>query len=185
MPELPETLFEKYTQTLGLPPQDAAVLTEEKEMSDYFNELVRETPYVKAAANWLLGPVKSWLNGQNAAINAFPLSPEKLASVIEIVQGGAVSFSAASGTLLPALLEQPSTNVKTLAASLNIVMDSNEDELLAWVNDVIASMPDKVKEYQKGKKGLIGLFVGEVKKKSRGKADPKKTTALLEEKLKG
>jgi aspartyl-tRNA(Asn)/glutamyl-tRNA(Gln) amidotransferase subunit B len=185
MPELPETLFEKYTQTLGLPAQDAVVLTEEKGMSDYFNDLVKETPHVKAAANWLLGPVKSWLNGQNAEISSFPLSPSQLASVIDIVQGGSVSFSAASATLLPALLEQPGAEVKSLAASLNIVMDSNEDELETWVNEVISAMPDKVKEYQKGKKGLIGLFVGEVKKKSKGKADPKKTTTLLEEKLKG
>ncbi len=64
-------------------------------------------------------------------------------------------------------------------------MDSNDDELEGWVNEVLASMPEKVKEYQKGKKGLIGLFVGEVKKRSKGKADPKKTTALLEERLKG
>jgi aspartyl-tRNA(Asn)/glutamyl-tRNA(Gln) amidotransferase subunit B len=161
------------------------VLTEEKGVSDYFNLLVKETPHVKAAANWMLGPVKSWLNGHDAGISVFPLSPAKLASVIEIVHGGTVSFSAASSVLLPALLLQPGTDTKSLAASLNIVMDSNEDELEAWVNEVVASMPDKVKEYQKGKKGLIGLFVGEVKKKSKGKADPKKTTALLEERLKG
>ena len=184
MPELPEKLFEKYTQTCGLPLQDAAVLTEEKSLSDFFNQLIKETPHVKAAANWMLGPVKSWLNENSAEITSFPLQPSQLAAVIEIVQDGSVSFSAASGKLLPALLEQPLANVKELAASLNIIMDSNEDELEAWVNEVIASMPDKVKEYQKGKKGLIGLFVGEVKKKSRGKADPKKTTALLEEKLK-
>ena len=185
LPELPETLFEKYTSTLGLPAQDAEVLTEEKALSDYFNILVKETPHVKAAANWLLGPVKSWLNGQNADITALPLAPAQLAAVIEIVQSGAVSFSAASSTLLPALLQQPSADAKALAASLNLVMDSNEDELESWVNEVLTAMPDKVKEYQKGKKGLIGLFVGEVKKRSRGKADPKKTTALLESRLKG
>ena len=185
LPELPETLFEKYTSTLGLPAQDAEVLTEEKALSDYFNILVKETPHVKAAANWLLGPVKSWLNGQNADITALPLAPAQLAAVIEIVQSGAVSFSAASSTLLPALVQQPSADAKALAASLNLVMDSNEDELESWVNEVLTAMPDKVKEYQKGKKGLIGLFVGEVKKRSRGKADPKKTTALLESRLKG
>jgi aspartyl-tRNA(Asn)/glutamyl-tRNA(Gln) amidotransferase subunit B len=184
MPELPETLFEKYTQTLGLPEQDAAVLTEEKSLADYFSLLVKETPHVKAAANWLLGPVKSWLNENVTEISSFPVTPAQLAAIIDIVQGGFVSFSAASGKLLPALLAQPAADVKWLAASLNIVMDSNEDELQNWVNEVLAALPDKVKEYQKGKKGLIGLFVGEVKKKSKGKADPKKTTALLEEKLK-
>jgi aspartyl-tRNA(Asn)/glutamyl-tRNA(Gln) amidotransferase subunit B len=75
LPELPETLFEKYTTALGLPAQDAEVLTEEKSLSDYFNQLVKETPHIKAAANWLLGPIKSWLNGQNADITALPLAP--------------------------------------------------------------------------------------------------------------
>ena len=183
LPELPETLFEKYTTALGLPAQDAEVLTEEKSLSDYFNHLVKETPHVKAAANWLLGPIKSWLNGQNAEIGSLPVSPAQLAAVIEIVQSGAVSFSAASSTLLPAMMQQPAADVKALAASLNLVMDSNEDELEGWINDVLAAMPEKVKEYQKGKKGLIGLFVGEVKKLSKGKADPKKTNDLLLKKL--
>lgn len=183
LPELPESLFEKYTRVLGLPVQDAEVLTEEKSLSDYFNLLVKETPHVKAAANWMLGPVKSWLNGQNADINAFPVNPAKLASVIEIVQGGSVSFSAASSTLLPALVAQPGTEVKSLAASLDLIMDTSGDQLETWVTEVIAAMPDKVKEYQKGKKGLIGLFIGEVKKRSKGKADPQKVTTLLEERL--
>jgi aspartyl-tRNA(Asn)/glutamyl-tRNA(Gln) amidotransferase subunit B len=76
-----------------------------------------------------------------------------------------------------------STSPLELAESLNLLQVSDSNELEQWVNAAIEAMPDKVKEYQKGKKGLIGLFVGEVKKKSKGKADPKIVTELLEQKL--
>ena len=72
-----------------------------------------------------------------------------------------------------------------IATELNLLQVSDSSEIDSWINDVIAKMPDKVSEYKKGKKGLIGLFVGEVKKISKGKADPKVATKLLEEKLNG
>jgi aspartyl-tRNA(Asn)/glutamyl-tRNA(Gln) amidotransferase subunit B len=184
MPELPETLFVKYTSQLGLSAQDAEVLTEEKEVSDYFNELLDHTTHTKAAANWLLGPVKSWLNEQSVTMTEFPLAAARLSDLIEVVQSGKVNFSMAATRLLPALMQQPESDAETLAQSMGIVQSSNTDELGQWVDNVLAKMPDKVKEYQKGKKGLIGLFVGEVKKMSGGKADPQVVTKLLEEKLK-
>ena len=183
MPALPAALVEKY-QLLGLSAQDAAVLTEEKHISDYFNTLIKETSHVKPAANWLLGPVKSWLNEQtDATLDSFPVKPVQLAAVIELVQTGAVNFSTASAKLLPALLQNPDADVQATAVSLNIIQEKNADQLETWVAQVLANMPDKVKEYQKGKKGLIGLFVGEVKKLSKGKADPQAVTKLLEKAL--
>ncbi len=184
LPELPEQLLEKYITVLQLPEQDAKVLTEEKALSDYFNQLIKETPHTKAAANWMLGPVKSWLNEHKATIEQWPVTAQSLAALIELVQAGKVNFSTASAKILPALIEQPTADPLALATSLNLLQSSNEDELEAWVNEVITNMPDKVQEYKKGKKGLIGLFVGEVKKLSKGKADPQKVTALLQEKLK-
>jgi aspartyl-tRNA(Asn)/glutamyl-tRNA(Gln) amidotransferase subunit B len=70
-----------------------------------------------------------------------------------------------------------------IAESMNLLQVSDTDELETWITEALSSMPDKVTEYKKGKKGLIGLFVGEVKKRSKGKADPKVVTQLLEEKL--
>lgn len=185
MPALPESLYHQYTTVFGLPAQDAEVLTEEKNLGDYFNELITATPHKKAAANWLLGPVKSWLNASGKEIGEFPVAPQKLAELIAVVQAGTVNFSAASAKLLPALAENPGADVAKLAAELNLVMDTSGDELNNWVNEVLQAMPEKVTEYKKGKKGLLGLFVGEVKKRSKGKADPRKVTALLEEKLVG
>ncbi len=184
LPELPETLKEKYIQILQLPEQDASVLTEEKNLSDYFNQLVTHTSHTKAAANWMLGPVKSWMNDQGKEISEFPLKTSAMASLIELVQGGKVNFSIAASKIFPAFLAQPTADVLQLATKLNLLQDSNEDQLFTWIDEVISKMPDKVTEYKKGKKGLIGLFVGEVKKLSKGKADPQKTTSLLQEKLK-
>lgn len=183
IPELPETLMEKYIQVLQLPEQDATVLTEEKHLSDYFNQIILHTSHTKAAANWILGPIKNWLNEANNEISTFPLQPNAMAALIELVQSGKVNFSTAASKIFPAFLLQPTAEILQLATQLNVLQDDNEDHLELWVNEVIAAMPDKVTEYKKGKKGLIGLFVGEVKKLSKGKADPQKTTSLLQEKL--
>ncbi len=184
MPALPQQLKAELTGKLQLPEKDAEVLTEDKAFADYFLDLLNAGAPAKPAANWLLGPVKSWLNENQQEIELFPISANQMASLIEIVQSGKVNFSMAATRLLPAMLASPADNVAGLAAQLGIVQESNEGELEAWVEAVIRNMPDKVKEYQKGKKGLIGLFVGEVKKLSKGKADPQVVTKLLEEKLK-
>jgi aspartyl-tRNA(Asn)/glutamyl-tRNA(Gln) amidotransferase subunit B len=183
MPQLPDALQHYYTTQLSLPVADATVLTEDKAFSDYFNELIKETTHTKAAANWMLGPVKNWLNEEGKNIGEWPLMPTGLASVIELVQSGEINFSVAAAKLLPALLAKPMENEKQLAIHLSLLQSTDSNELESWINETLAAMPDKVTEYKKGKKGLIGLFVGEVKKRSKGKADPQKTTRLLQEKL--
>ena len=85
--------------------------------------------------------------------------------------------------LLPAIIKDDSKTVAALALQLNIIQTKNTDELKEWVNAVLNKLPDKVNEYKKGKKGLMGLFVGEVKKLSKGKADAKLVTQMFEEEL--
>ena len=182
MPLLPNQQAAIYLEK-GLTRQDAQVLTEEKPFADHFNELLQHTPHAKAAANWMNGPVKKWMNETGNAITAWPLSAATMASLIDLVEKGKVNFSTAATRLLPALLENPEVAPEALAAGLNLMQESNVDALETWIDEVLQSMPDKVAEYKKGKKGLIGLFVGEVKKRSKGKADPKRTTELLEAKL--
>jgi aspartyl-tRNA(Asn)/glutamyl-tRNA(Gln) amidotransferase subunit B len=183
IPALPEELIAKYTRVLKLPAYDAAVLCDDKETSDYFEELVKETTNYKAAANWILGPVKSWLNENSLSINNFSVSPATLARLIQLVDEGKVSFSIASMRILPVLVSSATKDPFQVATDLNLVQDADAGSVLAWVEEALAKMPDKVTEYKKGKKGLIGLFVGEVKKISKGRADPKLTNQLLLEKL--
>jgi len=184
LPALPAKLQEHYQQAFGLSEYDAAQLCMEKEISDYFNNLVTHTQHYKAAANWVNGPVRQYLHEHNLGIENFELHPLKLAEIIQLVNEGKVNFSTASSKLFPALVAEQNKSALELATSLNLIQVSNSDELESWVDTVINKMPDKITEYKKGKKGLIGLFVGEVKKLSKGKADPKVVTALLEEKLK-
>jgi len=184
MPVLPHQLQQQFVQELLLPAQDAEVLTEDKAIADYFLELLHAGAPPKPAANWINGPVKSWINEHQKDITNFPIEAAQLATVIEIVQQGKVNFSTAATKLLPALLAAPATNVGELVATLGLLQQSDAGELETWVMEVLQKMPDKVKEYQKGKKGLIGLFVGEIKKLSKGKADPQVVTKMLEEKLK-
>jgi aspartyl-tRNA(Asn)/glutamyl-tRNA(Gln) amidotransferase subunit B len=99
------------------------------------------------------------------------------------VDEGKVNFSIASSKILPVLIADSNTTAIAIAETLNLLQVSDTGELEKWIEEVIAKMPDKVAEYQKGKKGLIGLFVGEVKKLSKGKADPKMVTSLLEQAL--
>jgi aspartyl-tRNA(Asn)/glutamyl-tRNA(Gln) amidotransferase subunit B len=132
--------------------------------------------------NWILGPIKQLMNESQKNIQELGLSVKQLAELIELIEAEKINFSTAASKLLPALMHTTNTPL-ALAESLNLLQVSDSNELELWVNATIEAMPDKVKEYQKGKKGLIGLFVGEVKKRSKGKADPKIVTELLEQKL--
>ena len=132
----------------------------------------------------MLGPIKNYLNETGTDINGFPLSAKTIAHLIELTDSGLISFNNASSKIFQALLENPGTDPLETAKAMNLLQESSKDSLDEWVNKVIAKMPDKVKEYQSGKKGLMGLFAGEVKKISKGKADMQAVNRILEEKLK-
>ena len=182
LPALPQALSKRYQQEYQLSAYDAAQLCDSKATADYFNAVTAHSQQYKAIANWMLGPIRQYLNDNNGSFDNITLPPATLAALIAIVESGKVNFSVAAAKLLPVLMEQPQDPL-TLAEQLNLLQVSDSNELESWIDTVIASMPDKVTEYRKGKKGLIGLFVGEVKKLSKGKADPKKVTELLQQKL--
>ena len=130
-----------------------------------------------------MGPVKSYLNDHGIELETFPLEPRKIAQLIQLVDEGKLNFSIASTRIFGALLIHPKADPLETATALNLIQESNSEPVAAWVDDVIAKMPDKVKEYKSGKKGLIGLFAGEVKKLSKGKADMQVVNKILAEKL--
>jgi aspartyl-tRNA(Asn)/glutamyl-tRNA(Gln) amidotransferase subunit B len=181
LPALPQALYKKYQSDFGLNEYDAAQLSSEKETADYFESALAHTNNYKAVANWINGPLKQIVNESGIALNEIPVN--KLAEMIGLIDKEEVSFSNASLKLLPAIIRNDPGTVAEIAARLNIVQTRNTDELKQWVTIVLNKMPDKVSEYKKGKKGLMGLFVGEVKKLSKGKADLKSVTQLLEETL--
>jgi len=182
LPVLPEALRAKFSKEYQLPDYDVSLLAEEKETASFFVALCQYTPHYKAAANWMNGPVKGLLNEQGVRIQDSGLSAKGLSELIEIVEGGKVSFSIASQRILPRLLVTDQSAL-ALAESMNLIMQGDEDALSSMIEEVLLSLPDKVQAYRKGKKGLMGLFMGQVMKKSQGKADPKKLQALLQKAL--
>ena len=113
----------------------------------------------------------------------FPLNPEKIAHLIKLVDEYKINFSNASTKIFHSLIENPGSDVLQLAGKMNLLQDSDIPSIEAWIEEVMYKMPEKVKEYQSGKKGLMGLFAGEIKKLSKGKADMQLVNKLLSEKL--
>lgn len=183
LPVLPNALMARYSAELGLSDYDAHQLCDELATAHYFESVIAHTHNYKAVANWMLGPIRQYLHEHHQTMEHFKLAPNKLAELLKLVEDGKVNFSVASAKILPALIESGGLSPLQIAESMNLLQVSDSNELAKWIEEVIAKMPDKVAEYKKGKKGLIGLFVGEVKKISKGKADPKLTTQLLEEAL--
>jgi aspartyl-tRNA(Asn)/glutamyl-tRNA(Gln) amidotransferase subunit B len=169
---------------LGLNEYDAHQLCDEKATAAYFEQAISYSKNYKAIVNWMTGPLRQVVNEQNISFNELSITPKTLADLVTIIEEGKVNFSVASLKVLPVLLSNPLKGPLQVAEELNLIQVSGSADIETWVNEVLTKMPDKVVEYKKGKKGLIGLFVGEIKKVSKGKADPKKATELLEEKLK-
>ncbi len=182
LPSLPEQLATQYQQEFGLSEYDAAQLCDEKATADYFESVTHFCKNYKAVANWMLGPIREYLNGNNFSFDQLSLHPEVLAELIKLVEEGQLNFSVASSRILPSLINGKRSPLQ-VAEEMDLLQVSDSTELEIWVNEAIRSMPDKVAEYKKGKKNLIGLFVGEVKKISKGKADPRSVKTLLEQKL--
>lgn len=183
MPELPDSLFQRFTQTYGLSEYDAGILIENKLIALYYSKLCSLTANYKAAANWMNGPVKSWLNENGLELDEFPLQPDALAELIGMIDAGKISFSTASQRVFPMLVQNPNRKSLEIAQENNWIQENNTDELNVWIAEALARYPDKVQEYKSGKTGLVGLFMGEVMKLSKGKADPKIANQLVQKAL--
>lgn len=183
MPELPRQRQERYVRSYSIPEYDANVITESKELAEYYEAVCSVTKNFKAAANWMIGPVKSYLNEKNVEASALPLKPEVLAEVISLIDSGKVNFSVASQRIFPQLLKDPARSPLELAQELNLIQDSNAQSILPVVKEVLREFPLKVEEYKNGKKGIVAMFMGEVMKRTKGKADPKLANELLVQQL--
>lgn len=183
MPALPRELAIKYTTEYKLPSYDAHVLTDSKDVALYFEEVCRFTKNYKAASNWIMGPVKSYLNELSLSADEFPVSAKILAELIALVDDGKISFTVASQRVFTELLKNPNKPALEVAQQLNLIQDSSQSTILPIIEEVIKEFPLKVEEFKNGKKGIISMFMGEVMRRSKGKADPKVANELLTKKL--
>lgn len=184
MPLLPRQLQEKFVSQYGLPAYDAHVLTDSKDLAEYFESVCRSTKNYKAASNWVMGPVKSYLNDAGISATECAVKPEKIASLISLIDEGKLSFAVASQKIFPELVQNPGAEPLKVAEAMNVVQDSNQDAIGLVIDQVVREFPLKVEEFKNGKKGIVGMFMGEVMKRTNGKADPKLANELLTKKLK-
>lgn len=182
LPPLPNELFEKFTTTFGLSEYDTNVLIEDKDIALYFNTLCLHTKNYKAAANFVTGSIKSYLNENAVDICDFSISEERMGTLITLVDDGKVSNTVATQKVFAAMLNN-GDSPEAIAKANNWIQESDSNALQEWVDAAVAKHPEKVAEYKGGKKGLIGLFMGEVMKLSRGKADPKLANQLVRKAL--
>ena len=182
LPPLPKELYSKFTAEYGLSDYDTNILIDEKGIALYYNELCSHTKNFKSAANFVNGSVKSYLNENAVSISDFSISTEQLATLISIVDDKRISNSVATSKVFPAMLSSNKT-AEEIATENNWVQESDSDALGEYITQAIAKYPEKVVEYKGGKRGLIGLFMGEVMKLSKGQADPKLANQLLKTEL--
>jgi aspartyl-tRNA(Asn)/glutamyl-tRNA(Gln) amidotransferase subunit B len=182
LPSLPNELKAAWKVAFGLSAYDTEQLCEHKGEADFFIKLTQQTKHYKAAANWMIGPIRAYLNETQLGYSDIEGSLPYLVELFNLVEAGQLNFSVASNKVFKAIMEQPQSPSEYAKAN-NLIQTQSSESIANWIEEVLSANPEKVAEYKKGKKGLIGLFMGEVKKKSKGTADPKKTTQLLEQKL--
>jgi aspartyl-tRNA(Asn)/glutamyl-tRNA(Gln) amidotransferase subunit B len=183
MPVLPGVLKNTWKDAYALSEYDVEQLCENKEEADFYAAFTKQTNQYKSAANWIIGPIRAYLNENNTSYNTLLPYIPYLVELLDLVASNQLNFSVASGKVFKAVMQQMQSPT-AYAKSNNLLQSNSSDEMEAWVDQVLLIHPEKIIEYKKGKKGLIGLFTGEVKKLSQGKADPKITMQLLEQKLK-
>ena len=183
LPALPKELYNKYTKEFGLSDYDAKNLTDSKGIALFYNQISNHTKEYKMAANIVMGALKSYLNDKAIDIEKLNLSPVRISEMIQLIKEDKISSSKATQELFPLMINQPDVSALKLAEENQLIQESDSDALLEFVKQVISKFPDKAKAYKNGKKNLMGLFMGEVMKLSKGKADPKIANKIIREEL--
>lgn len=183
LPLMPNDLFKKYTQEFGLSDYDANIIIESKPVALYFNKLTTLTKNYKAAANWLNGPIKSYLNKNAQTIEGLSnMTPKDVAEIIELIDSGKISNSIAEQKIFPLKIIEKESALE-IAERLNLIQESGDDAIVNYIKQVFDQNPDEVERYKNGEKQLTGFLMGQLMKVSGGKADPKKANQLIREML--
>jgi len=182
LPALPATLKKQWKIQYDLSDYAIDQLLMDIEEANFYMEWAAVSKHYKAIANWMIGPIRVALHEGLTNYESLSKMINYLVELIELVETNQLSFSVASTKVFKEMMANPSSP-KTFATENNLLQTGSTEEIEKWIEEVLANHIEKVAEYKKGKKGLLGLFMGEVKKISKGKADPKITTVLLEQKL--
>lgn len=180
-PELPAQKRHRYESEIGLSAYDARVLTDDRKVAEYFEATVAGGANAKQAANWVMGDITAYLKNEKLAIDELPLKPENLAELITLIEDGTISGKIAK-EILPELFAKGGSP-KQLVEEKGMVVIADVGALEAILDEILAAHPEELEQYHNGKTKLKGFFVGQVMKKTQGRAEPKLTNELLSKKL--
>jgi aspartyl-tRNA(Asn)/glutamyl-tRNA(Gln) amidotransferase subunit B len=181
MPALPASLSVKFIAEYGLSAYDSGVLTELPVTAHYFNAVCAFTNHYKAAGNWIMGPVKAYLNASGS--ETIPIAPVRMAELIDLVESRRVSHSVAVQQVFPEMLINPGAAAAELLERMGLHNRLEEAEISHLIDQILKELPLKVEEYRRGKKNLLAMFMGELMKRSSAKVDPRKANEMIKEKL--
>jgi aspartyl-tRNA(Asn)/glutamyl-tRNA(Gln) amidotransferase subunit B len=183
LPELPSRRRRRYVEEFGLPGYDAAVLTAEKSVSDWFERVMEHTDNAKAVSNFIMGEMMRLLSEQGATISAAGITPEKLAGIIALIDAGTISTGA--GKQVFEIIFREGGEPQDVVEQMGMAQVSDDSALEKWADEAMADNPGPVEEYRAGNAASINFLMGQVMKASRGKANPGAVMQLLKKKLDG
>jgi aspartyl-tRNA(Asn)/glutamyl-tRNA(Gln) amidotransferase subunit B len=181
LPELPDARRTRFAERYGLPAYDAGVLTTDRELADYFEECLAVFPQPKEVSNWIMGSLLGLLNARGITIDQSPVPAAELAGLLKLVEEGAISARSAKTVFEEmALSGKPA---RAIVQEKGLAQISDASAIESVVREVLARNPGEVDAYRGGKTKLMGFFVGEVMKATRGQANPKTVNEILRKKL--
>ncbi|MFH0789522.1 MAG: Asp-tRNA(Asn)/Glu-tRNA(Gln) amidotransferase subunit GatB [Pseudomonadota bacterium] len=181
LPELPEARRRRFIGQYGLPEHDAQVLTSSKALAGYFEDCVRLHPQPKTVSNWIMVELIRELKREEQDIEQSPVSPENLAALLDLIREGVIS-----GKIAKAVFEEmfaTGRSPKTIVHDRGLIQVTDGGQIRAVIEEVLQANPDKLADYKNGKTKLFGYFVGEVMKKTQGKANPKIVNEILKKQI--
>jgi aspartyl-tRNA(Asn)/glutamyl-tRNA(Gln) amidotransferase subunit B len=181
LPELPAAKEARFRERYGIPAYDAAVLAAGRPVADYFEAVAQAAGDGKAASNWVMTDVLGWLNRTQATVDRFPMSALRLGALIALVTNGTLSSSLAR-RVFARMLETGETAEEIVRAE-GLAQVSDADEIDRWAADAVEAFPAEAARYRDGDDRLLSFFMGQVMKRSRGKADPRRATEALRARL--
>ena len=183
LPELPAAKRNRYSTELGLSIYDARVLTDESSMATYFEKVVNEGGAAKLSANWITGDLAAYIKSNRLTFDQLPFQPNELAEMLKMIDTGEISGKIAK-EILPELLSKGGSP-KQLVQERGLGMIGDPKVIEEIIDQLILKHPNEVESFRSGKKKLLGFFVGQLMKETKGKADPKLANQILNKKLQG
>lgn len=183
LPELPARKRRRYEEEFGLSAYDARVLTDDRTVAEYFETAVIAGANAKLVANWISQDIAAYLNNNKLTITEIALQASDLAELVKLIETGTISGKIAK-EILPELLTEGGSP-KALVEKKGLIQISDTSAIEKLIEEIIAAHPSELEKFRAGKTNLKGFFVGQVMKKSGGKADPKLTSQILDQKLSG